>query len=397
MGRRKKGTPPPYLEDRSTGQAYATVGGRKTYFGAFGSKESRYRYERFLKAWERSHGQPVTAVASLGTIAEAVPLYLAEIREHLSPGEHTDIRRNLMSLADRFGSLEPDDFRPQQFKDLRASWMSLGWHRTTIVKASGRIKRFFRWLVSEERCQPETLGTLLAVLPLPKGKVAENPPVEPVPLRDYLRTIRRCGRTVRAMARLQFYAGPRPGEVCRMRGSEIHKEGSIRLGRRNLKIPRGVWLFVPSRAKKDKSGRATVYLLGPRAQAVLRPFLRDDPDAYLFDPRESRREWEAEKRAARKTPVQPSQADRSKAKPLVQPGRAYTVASYDRAITRAARRAGVPHWTPHQVRHAFASRIERETDLMTASTMLSHEAPGTTLIYLERKIASAAGVALKMG
>jgi len=49
-GRRRRGEPPPYLLDKSTMQSYATINGKKHYFGKHDSPESRRRYKEFLRS-----------------------------------------------------------------------------------------------------------------------------------------------------------------------------------------------------------------------------------------------------------------------------------------------------------------------------------------------------------
>ncbi|MBP3531428.1 MAG: hypothetical protein J6K25_09670, partial [Thermoguttaceae bacterium] len=56
--------------------------------------------------------------------------------------------------------------------------------------------------------------------------------------------------------------------------------------------------------------------LGRRAQAILTPYLvekADDPDAFLFSPRDAARDRAFERRQRRKTPLTPSQAARDAA------------------------------------------------------------------------------------
>ena len=52
--------------------------------------------------------------------------------------------------------------------------------------------------------------------------------------------------------------------------------------------------------------------LGPRAQVVLRPFLKRDVTAYLFDPREAVADRSTERHRNRKSPMTPSQVGRKR-------------------------------------------------------------------------------------
>lgn len=89
------------------------------------------------------------------------------------------------------------------------------------------------------------------------------------------------------------------------------------------------------------------------------------------------------RRALRKSPVQPSQRDRSKARPRKKPGDQYTVSSYRRAIQVACRKAGVPCWHPHQLRHSAATDIRRRFGLEASRVILGHGDVRATQIYSE--------------
>jgi integrase len=183
------------------------------------------------------------------------------------------------------------------------------------------------------------------------------------------------------MVRLQILSGARPGEICSMRSCDVDTSGTV-------------WLYRPSDHKTAWRGRERRIFLGPEAQKILREWLRPEPDAYLFQPREAVAERRAAARAARKTPVQPSQQDRRKPRPRKAPGERYNTTSYRRAIQYAIERANrdrekngeppVPSWHPHQIRHLAASRLQREFGWDIARAVLGHESPDTTRIYVER-------------
>jgi hypothetical protein len=58
----------------------------------------------------------------------------------------------------------------------------------------------------------------------------------------------------------------------------------------------------------DADGHAKVKILpiGPKAQAILKVWLRENPDEFLFQPREARARCYAQRREQRKTPLYPS-------------------------------------------------------------------------------------------
>src|SRR5262249_45494615 len=147
-------------------------------------------------------------------------------------------------------------------------------------------------------------------------------------------------------------------------------------------------------------GQDRVIPIGPRGQEVLRPWLRLNLQEYLFQPREARAWWDAERRKKRKTPMTPSQAARRpKRNPKRHPGERYTGPSYACAVARgvvaantarackackaldpvnrcpAWKPSALPHWHPNQLRHAKATELRREAGLDAARVVLGHRSP----------------------
>jgi len=131
-----------------------------------------------------------------------------------------------------------------------------------------------------------------------------------------------------------------------------------------------VWFFRPPADKNTWRGRQTEVPIGPLGQDVLRPYLRPDPRAYLFRPAPRR------------------------------PGERYRVSSYRRAVTRACRAAGVAVWTPHQLRHSFASRMLDALgveELPATAAALGHASLDVTMIYTHLRRERAADLARRIG
>lgn len=400
MGRRAEGDIPAYKLHKASGRAYCQVDRKQHYFGTFGTRESRADYRAFVERWERVKGKLQAEVddGEPGTILEAVQVYLDEALGEISATERADIERNLTTLTDRYGDCYVDDFKPLQLRDLRDHWCAAGHVRKTINKAMGRIRQFFQWCVREEFAQPDTHSRLLAEPNLKRGKKApDNPPVEAVPESDYLATLPQLSSRLRAMAQIQFLCGSRPAEVCAIRGREIHQAGSVRIGRSSIQVPAGVWLWMPPH-KTQRLEKLVVYTMGPQAQAIVAPWLRDNPDEHLFQPREQR----VEQYAALRTDESPAAVQRREKRKQRRPGTRYarsawTTDSYDKSIAAAAKRAKVPHWSPNQLRHSFVSRTTALSNLLTASAAVSHSSPDVTLMYLDRQIQEVAKLAAKHG
>jgi len=248
------------------------------------------------------------------------------------------------------------------------------------------VKRAVRWAVENEYCTSETWNALRAVRGLQKGKTTarEPKPILPVSQADVNAILPHLSRQLRDMVRLQTLAGCRPTEICILRPCDVEIDGDV-------------WFYRPSSHKTEHHGRERVIFIGPRGQEILRPWLNRDSDSYCFSPAESSAERMAQKRAKRKTKVQPSQVDRSKADAVRKPKSRYTKDSYGRAVRRACMAAGVASWSPNRLRHSRATVIRKAYGLEGAQVTLGHSSANVTQIYAERDLSKGKEIALEIG
>ena len=165
-----------------------------------------------------------------------------------------------------------------------------------------------------------------------------------------------------------------------MRSADLDTSGSI-------------WMYTPAEHKTEHHGHDRMVYLGPRPQTVLRPFLRTELAAYLFSPKDAERD----RAASASTHRRPGQsvAPRKTARRLRD---RYDVASYRRAITRGCELAGVPCWSPNQLRHNAATRLRREYGIDVAQTILGHRLGSmVTEIYAEANVRKARQVMAQVG
>ena len=145
-----------------------------------------------------------------------------------------------------------------------------------------------------------------------------------------------------------------------------------------------VWEYRPHSHKTEHFQKDRVIYLGPHAQQVIKPWLKSSLHEYLFSPREARLWYQAQRAAKRRMPKSPSHQDRqAKKNPKRAPGDRYTTGAYDHAIERACARAGVPNWTPNQLRHTAATRIRAAYGIEAARIILGHSSAVTSEIYAE--------------
>jgi integrase len=357
-----------------------TLAGRDHYLGRFGTPASHAEYARlvgeFLANGRRPPDESEPGSTDL-SVNEMLLGYLEHVdryyRKHSRPTtEPRHIRLAVRPLRRLYGTTAAIAVGPRALKAVRAEMVASGLRRTEVNKRVGRVVRAFRWAAEEELVPASVYQSLKAARGLSRGwcDARESEPVTPVPDEavDAIRPF--VARQVWAMVELQRLTGMRPGEVTAMRTVDVDRMAPT-------------WVYTPASHKTEHHGRRRCIPLGPRAREVLRPWLRGDPNAYLFSPREAVEERRAEMRRLRKTPVQPSQRDRSKANPRRVPGERYDVPAYNRAIEYGCRKAGIAKWHPNQLQHNAATRLRREFGLDVARAVLGHSSVAMTEVYTQ--------------
>ncbi len=78
----------------------------------------------------------------------------------VSSGETHPIKAAIKALRTVYGMTPAAEFGPRAFKALRNEWMEKGLSRRTINRYADRIKRIFKWAVSEQMLPPATFQGL---------------------------------------------------------------------------------------------------------------------------------------------------------------------------------------------------------------------------------------------
>ena len=188
------------------------------------------------------------------------------------------------------------------------------------------------------------------------------------------------------MIRLMMLTGCRCGEIVQLRPCDLDRSSEP-------------WVYQPVNHKTAHHGHDRRVFIGPQARALLRPWLLRGEQSPCFSPREAEQARRKALADARTTPE--SQGNRPGSnrvrKPQREPGDAYTTDSVRRAIHRACDSAGVPRWSPHQLRHGAATRFEREAGWDEARILLGQRSVDVTAVYVERDTEAAAAVVERLG
>ncbi|MDY7109817.1 MAG: tyrosine-type recombinase/integrase, partial [Planctomycetota bacterium] len=381
---------PSYRLHKATGQAIVTLDGRDHYLGEHGSEDSRQRYARLIAEWT-ANGYRLPDRSQHLTIVELAAAYWRHaqgyyVKNGESTAESYNIKGALKPLKKLYGSTLARDFGPLELKTVRQAMIDADLSRKVINDRVNIIRRVFKWAVAEGMIPPSVLHGLQAVDGLKRGRTAarETTPVQPVP-EAHIEAVRpHVSRQIWAMIELQQLTAMRSGEVTIMRGCDLDTSGKV-------------WIYTPAAHKTEHHGHARKIFVGPRAQAIIRPFLKPDVTAYLFSPADADAERQAERRRNRRSPMTPSQQKRSdRAQRRAERGERkrpprdhYKPQSYGYAIRRACIKAEIPSWHPHQLRHNAATWLRKEFGIEVARIVLGHRSPAITEVYAELDAAKA--------
>ena len=392
---RKSVNLPKYRLHKGSGQAFVQVKGDRHYLGKYGSDESRERYQRFIAELVSSRVadrrlNPSEPLGGLTVVELAIAYWDFAQDYYVKDGKPTDhlytVRVALRVLRELYGRSPASEFGPLALAAVQQNLVDAGKARGYINSLCGTICRVFKWAASQELVPVTTHQALTTVPGLKKGRTTarETKPVTPVAEEVVDATLPHLRPIVADMVRLQRLTGARPGEICLIRPCDVERSNEV-------------WTYRPHSHKTEHHEHHRTIFIGPKAQAILRPYLLRPAESYCFVPQESMKQFRADQRARRRTKVQPSQQNRKKSTSKRSPGERYMRSSYYRAILRACERAGVPKWHPNQLRHSAGTEIRREFGLEAAQVALGHARADVTQVYAERNRELALQVMKKIG
>jgi site-specific recombinase XerD len=348
---------PKYCRHKATGQAYVRIGGKMRYLGKYGSEASRREYDRVIAEFLANGRQPDYDPEEI-PIGSLILRFLdyAEKERNYCDGTKINFKVSLGFLNDLYGAQPVSSFTPATLKSLRRCLLEKGLCRDTINQHINRIRQLFYWGCEEEIVPSEIAGSLRMVQPLKEGQTSaiDYEDISPVPNDIMEKTIVHLSRTFHDMARVQRFISGRPQDVINMRFCDINRSCEI-------------WKYTPFSHKTKKRGKIRELPIGPKAQQVLLPYFtrcEGDMSQFVF--------------------VQSN-------------GKQCEDWRYIRAIAAACKKAGVPVWTPNQLRHADGTEVREKFGLEYAQAVLGHSSAKTTEIYAKASFEKAAKVAKEIG
>jgi integrase len=360
---------------------------RQIYLGTHGSQEAQQRYRAVLAAHLASEAPearvprrgPERSVSSFPTVAQlAAEFTVWAEREFLDActgkisREVVNFDHALDHVLAEHRDVPTDQFTLRDLQQVRQAMLDGGRLCRNVINARiRRIKAVFRW-GAEQGFVPAAVWHQLAVLKgLRQGRsgARETGPVVAVSRQEVEAVLSHLPKPLRACVELQWCTGMRPSEALQLRMADIDRRGEI-------------WLYTVQQHKNRWRGQPRVVALGPEAQKVLQPLLRLD-GSFLFSPRDGMAEIKKAKRAARTTPMTPSQRPRDARNATKAPsvGDHYGIDAYRKAIHRACDAAGIARWSPHRLRHARGTELARKEGIEVARIALGHKDDRVTRRY----------------
>lgn len=352
-------------------------------FGKFGTPDSIKEYNRWLAEMLSLADADVTTAQR-----EVLNILIAKWLKHLRVergADDTEVRahsRATVPLDRLYGHSWADEFRLPQFRAVQramatGTWMNdedraildrhkrpHNWCASYTNKQINRLLQFFQWC-EENLFVPEGrhhhLATITSIHASDK-RVRHAPKRRPLDWQKQVDPVLpRLSPQIAAMAQVLYLSGARPSEIRKMRPMEIDRNG-----------PDGCWLLIPNRHKGTWRDHGRVILVGPRAQAILAPFLLQTPgeEAYIF-------------RSNRKA---------------INP---YCSESLSKAVKTACEEAGVIPWCPYDLRHEACRRVRRDFGDQGVKVHLGHISSDTGKLYgkgiSEEDVKEAARIAKAVG
>lgn len=338
----------------------------RTYFGGkYGSEESIAEYRDFLQ----SLGFLVRDPGDNSDCEVTIPVLVDRFHEWAKatfPLGRKSRAANLATFCRRLLEFTGVDlavkFTPRRLKEFQEWMVARGASRRYVNDATSAVRQVFKWGVSEELVPVAAYQALMTVSWVRRGRTAarETQPRGPVTWQHVKATLAKLRKPVRDMVEIQWLTGVRSQSLC-----------AATVGQFDCK--KKPWAWKPKH-KTEHLGHDLTIFVGPKAQKLIGPYLAGkESDAFLFEPRSK-----VGKRSRRYR-------------------KHYDSDSYRQAVQRGAKAAGVPAWTPHQLRHALGTLVREKFGLEGAQAALGHARIDVTQLYAQKQMALAKKIAEAMG
>lgn len=393
---------PSYCHHKASGQAYVTLNAKTVYLGPYDTAASHAEYDKVIGEWLAA-GKEVGFSESKFKTGVLCHLFWERHGKtyYLTRGQvgdyHRWVKNIVTSMAEQIGMVPAASLLPKHLIAMRNHWVTKSvtsqnqnvgpGQKKRKVRGLGRQKansaariaiEVIRWGVEQGYVPSSVLEGFKAVKPLAAGKcgIPEPEPVGPVPQEHIDAVLAIANQRYADMIRVQLLTGMRPGELCMMRVSHLNRDMQP-------------WRYIPPHHKTEHKSKQRIILIGPKAQEILTHWIKRAETYQGFG--KTKAKIEAEPKDSPVFPVSPA------SNKLVGKLRCNTSQNYRDRIASLCDRAGVPRWSPNQLRHNAATTIRATAGIESARTVLGHSSSVTTEIYAEKDLGIAAKIISEIG
>lgn len=380
---------------RQGNQAIVRIDGQKHYLGTWNSKPAKQNYDRIVGEWiARGRKLPAADDAEI-TIAELIRDFWRHAKQHYLKdgvptselGSYQAVFKNY--LRPRYGRMPAAEFSPLALKACRQAMIDAGLSRKTINGYVFRIRYMFKWAVSEELVSVHVYQALAIVAGLQQGRsrAKEGRARGPVPEAEIAAVETEVSQEVADLIDLQLLTAARSGELLGVPGRPASA-----LATGDLDMTGRTWTARIGAHKTVHHGKDRMLFFGPKAQLILRRYVKADPRAKLFS-YERYSYCRAITRACERVfppPVHLAQRDKESRRAWVQ-----RLTDRQREELREWNRTH--RWTPHWLRHSAGTYIRQEFGVEAAQIILGHSRLSTTELYAAKNVTRAMEIMEQVG
>ncbi|MCL2622121.1 MAG: site-specific integrase [Planctomycetaceae bacterium] len=355
--------------------AYVYINRKKIRCGKWGTPEAVEKYNRTIAEWNTTKKLPVRK-GTVFTINDLVLEYQKQVDKDFQDrkwegedhGSERDCDYALRHITAPCGTLPTNEFGSDTLTHIVDGMVDSGLGRKTINKRLVWIKKAFEWGAPRKMVDEMVCAELTLVKPLKEGKTRapEYRIILPVLVEYVEKTLEKCHPLLFDMIRVQILGAMRPEDVRLIRLCDINTDDDI-------------WLYKPYTHKKRYQKKPRSIPIIPECQSILMPYVwekQGHPEDYFFNPADAMKQISLLENPRRFRRNNTGEHERNVC---------YTTSNYDKEIAWAAKQAGVPHWTPNQLRHLKATDLSEKYGIKVAQEMLGHDSEETTKIYIDPK------------
>ena len=279
----------PSYRRHASGNARVTINGQDHYLGKYGTKASREKYNRLIAEYKASQKSKAFGKAAL-LLQDVILAFMRHAKDYYKGSDLPyRFKLSMRPVAELYATLPAAEFGSLQFEAVMHHWLEdPSRSRSYINDNMRRVIQMVRWAVAKKLMPASLLTEIQAVTLLERGRTTarEPEPIQSVPQALIDATLPVLTPVQRDMVKFQLLTGCRPGELCRICPGMVDRSGEV-------------WTIDLEKHKTAHKGKRRTIFVGPRAQAILAPYLLRAPTKACFSPIESERQRRQARHEAR--------------------------------------------------------------------------------------------------